>query len=133
MPTVVKLVMPGRNQVLGKHNLEPGGKAQQFLTMECAKHMASYMPKLTNTLIATAEAGVRAEEGLIVVNAPQARYLYFGKVMVGRAPKKAIDKDLNYSTQHNALAGPLWDVRMWEDKGSEILEGMRKITGGRVE
>lgn len=133
MPTVVKLAMPGLNQVLGKRNLEPGGKAQQFLTTECAKHMVSYMPKLTGTLIATMEMGIHAEEGIIAVNAPQARYLYYGKVMVGRAPKKAIDKDLNYTTQHNALAGPYWDKRMWEDKSPEILEGVRRITGGHIE
>lgn len=133
MPTVVKLEMPGLAEVLGKRNMEPGGRAQQFLTTECAKQMVPYMPKLTGTLIAVAETGVQAAEGRIVVNAPQARYLYFGKIMVGRAPKKVTDKDLNYTTQHNALAGPFWDKRMWEDKGSQILKGICKLTGGRVE
>lgn len=132
MPTTVKLKMTGVEDILKNHNLEPGGAAQKFVTSECSKHLEPYMPFLTHTLIASKTIGEGNESSLIIVNSPQARYLYYGKVMIGRAPKKAIDKDLVYTTAHNAKAGPFWDKRMWEEKGKEILGGLASLLGGKA-
>lgn len=131
MPTTVRLEMTGANAIIARKGLDAAGEAQEYLTTECAKRMEGYMPKVTGSLIAEMQIGIDAKAGKITVNAPQARYLYYGKVMVGRPPKVPTDKDLKYTTGGNAKAGPLWDKRMWEDHGSTILDGLAERIGGR--
>ena len=63
--------------------------------------------------------------GEVVWNGPYARYLYYGKVMVGRAPKKLTDTDLTF---HGApKRGAFWFERMKVDKKDQILKGAAKV------
>lgn len=113
--------------MLRKRGLEPNGRVQKLLTSEVARHSDPYVPMqqgiLKNTRI--------IEDDGIIYNTPYARYQYYGKVMVGRAPKKLTERNLAY---HGApKRGAFWDLRMWADKKEIILDGLAKEAGGTAE
>ena len=113
--------------MLKKRGLEPSGRVQKLLTNEVARHMDKYVPMqqgvLKNTRI--------IEDDSITFIQPYARYHYYGKLMVGRAPKELTDKDMTY---HGApTRGPFWDKRMWQDKGGVILDKIARAAGGKAE
>lgn len=63
------------------------------------------------------------------------RFLYYGKLMVNDEgspwaksgeKKHVVDKDLNYDTSVNPLAGPRWFERMVADKRYEIYQDARE-------
>ncbi|HWQ76557.1 MAG TPA: minor capsid protein [Syntrophomonas sp.] len=113
--------------MLKKRGLEPSGRVQKLLTDEVARYMDKYVPMqqgiLKNTRI--------IEEDSITFIQPYSRYHYYGKLMVGRAPKELTDKDMTY---HGApTRGPFWDRRMWQDKGSIIMDKIAKAAGGKAE
>ena len=62
-------------------------------------------------------------------NAPHARYQYYGKVMVGRAPKRLTNKDLTY--EGAPQRGAKWFERMKAQNRNEILKGAAKIATGK--
>ena len=63
--------------------------------------------------------GASHKNGLVTIKGPQMQYLYYGKVMVGK-PKKAIDKDLRYTTTINRQAGPFWDRRLEQHEHEQM-------------
>ena len=63
--------------------------------------------------------GASHKNGVVTVKGPQMQYLYYGKVMAGK-PKKAIQKDLNYTTTINRLAGPFWDRRLLQNEREQM-------------
>ena len=63
--------------------------------------------------------GASHKNGVVTVKGPQMQYLYYGKVMAGK-PKKAIQKDLNYITTINRLAGPFWDRRLLQNEREQM-------------
>ncbi|WP_143314496.1 minor capsid protein [Clostridium sp. HBUAS56017] len=114
-------------KILLKRNLQKGGKVQQFFTNEVARQSNPYIPFDNGGL---KDKQVQILPDKIKYNAPYARYQYYGKVMVGNAPKKVTDKDLSY---HGApKRGKMWDKRMWADRGKEIVRSVASFAGGRV-
>ena len=97
------------NQILKAKGLTPGGDVQKFHTQNVLRRIQKYMPYRTGALIKNTIANSPIEEPLIVVPGPTARYLYYGKVMVGSPPKTVTDRDLVYTKTKNPLAGPFWD------------------------
>ena len=63
--------------------------------------------------------GASHKNGVVTVKGPQMQYLYYGKVMKGK-PKKATQKDLNYTTTINRLAGPFWDRRLLQNERGQM-------------
>ena len=63
--------------------------------------------------------GASHKNGVVTVKGPQMQYLYYGKVMAGK-PKKATQKDLNYTTTINRLAGPFWDRRLLQNEREQM-------------
>lgn len=63
--------------------------------------------------------GASHKNGVVTVKGPQMQYLYYGKVMAGK-PKKATQKDLNYTTTINRLAGPFWDKRLLQNEREQM-------------
>ncbi len=113
--------------MLRKRGLEPNGRVQKLLTHEVARYCDPYVPMqqgiLKNTRI--------IEDDGIIYNTPYARYQYYGKVMVGRAPKKLTDRNIQY---HGApKRGAFWDRRMWADKKSVIMNKIVEEAGGIAE
>lgn len=103
-------------------------RAQMFVDSEVLRLSSPYIPFQSGMLEKSGILGTTVGSGEVIWNAPYARYLYYGKVMVGRAPKKLTDKNLKF---HGApMRGAFWFERMKKDKGKSILDGAAKIAGG---
>ncbi|MFV0517248.1 MAG: minor capsid protein [Aminipila sp.] len=103
-------------------------KAQKFIDSEVLRLSNPYIPMQQGGLQESGILGTKIGSGKVIYNSPYARYQYYGKVMVGRAPKKLTDRDLVY---HGApMRGRLWFERMKADKKEQILKGAAKITKG---
>lgn len=109
------------NRILKEKGLTAGGDVQRFHTANVARRIQKYMPYRTGALIKLMLIQSPVEQPQVVIDAPQARYLYYGKVMVGKAPKVVTDKDLTYDKTKNPQAGPFWDRRLKaaEDKAMQ--------------
>lgn len=71
-------------------------------------------------------AGSTHKDGIVTIKGPQMRYLYEGKVMVGK-PKRAIDVDLKYTTTINRQAGPFWDRRLKQNEMDAMEAEMKRF------
>ena len=71
-------------------------------------------------------AGSTHKDGIVTIKGPQMRYLYEGKVMVGK-PKRAIDVDLKYTTTINRQAGPFWDRRLIQNEMDAMETEMKRF------
>lgn len=101
--------------------------AQKFIDSEVLRLSAPYLPMQSGMLQKLGVLGTEIGSGEIVYLGPYARYLYYGKVMAGRAPKELTDKDLTF---HGApKRGAFWFERMKADKKDQILKGAAKIAG----
>lgn len=126
---IMSYELNGIGTMLAKRGLQPNGAAQLMLSNEVARHCDPYVP-MSAGASAHMKNQRRIEPDGVVYPGPYARYLYFGKVMVGRAPKKVIDRDLKY---HGApKRGAFWDKRMWKDKKHVILKSVAAMAGGRI-
>lgn len=114
--------------------------AQKFVDRECIQLMAPYTPTLNGALVQSPTLGTVIGSGHIYYLNPYARYQYYGKLMVSsitgsayasKGEKKVLTgTDLVYNTSKHQQAGPFWFDRMKADKGTQILRGVAKITGG---
>ena len=122
--------------VLKHKGLDAGGKVQQFFVQECDRYMSAYLP---------ARSGLQMKNRFlvpdgIVYGGPYAKFLYYGKVMVGiesgspwakkDEPKRVTNQDLLYDKTKNPQAGAFWDKRMWVEHRDDILQSMAKVIGG---
>lgn len=114
--------------------LGPGGRTQQKWTRIVQAHMLKYLPyRAVGSVEAAVNMGASDDFTQIVVKGDYMRYLYMGKVMAGN-PKRAINKDLHYTKNKNALAGPLWDRRLKQNElpvmiaeiMPEMMRGLKK-------
>jgi hypothetical protein len=104
-------------------------RAQMFVDSEVLRLSEPYVPFQSGMLAKSGILGTLVGSGEVVWNAPHSKYLYYGKVMVGRAPKTLTDKDLTY---HGApKRGAFWFERMKKDHGNKILKGAAKLAGGK--
>lgn len=129
----------------------PGGDVQRFFTAEVLRRIVRYMPYRTGTTIKLTVAASPAERRYIVTDAPYAKFLYYGKVMVdpvtgaagfrdkdgqwkswkGR-PKVKSTRNIVYTTTKNPLAGPYWDRRMMAAEGSALREAVQNYIDRRA-
>jgi len=92
------------------------GDVQAYLTSEIRRRMMRYMPYRTGTL--AGKLTFVSSPTSITVNAPYARYLYYGKSASGN--------DLHYTTDFNPLAGPFWDETMMEHESDAIRQNVQE-------
>ncbi len=103
-------------------------KAQVFIDNEVLRLSDPYIPMQTGMLKRLGILGTIPGRGEVIWKGPYARYLYYGKLMVGRAPKRLTNTDLTF---HGApKRGALWFERMKKDKLGVIRAGVGKIIGG---
>lgn len=88
MPMRVTLDISDVSKMITSRGLQPSGKVQQALTGEIYKQAEPYTPMRSKTLIRTAEVG----KDHITYMQPYSRYIYYGKVMVGKPPKRVTNK-----------------------------------------
>ena len=108
----ITLDMKPVNQILKAKGLTPGGDVQKFHTANILRRIQKYMPYRSGATIKMMIAQTDIDKPRIVLDVPYGRYLYHGKVMVGRAPKTVTNKPLNYTKSKNPQAGPYWDRRL---------------------
>lgn len=140
----VKLEQKSIEQLLRDKGLTVNGDIQQFHTENVKKRMTKYMPYLTGALIKQMIIQTDTSSSNIVIQAPQAKYLYYGKLMVdpkyncggflGKegwfsrpgVPKVLTDRDLKYTKEKNPLAGPKWDERLMNAEGDAIRADLQR-------
>ena len=105
------------------------GIVQKFIDSEVLRLSKPMVPLQSSMLIKSGTLGTDVGSGKVEYNAPYARYQYYGKLMVGRAPKRLTTTDLTY---HGANRGAKWFERMKSLHKQSILEGagmmMRRTT-----
>lgn len=94
------------------------GDVQRFVTNTINRRITKYMPYRSGILATKAKLVTSPTE--IEVVAPYARYQYYGKVMMGKAPRTVTSRDLQYDHTKHPLAGPFWDRRMMTAERSAI-------------
>ena len=147
MSITVTFEMKPVAQILAKCGIEPNGPVQQQLTNIVNRRITRYMPFRTG-LMATKMKRVISPT-TIAVSTPYARYQYHGKVMVdpqtGAAgfmtpegwrsrrgvAKVPTDRDLEYDTTKNPLAGPYWDRRLTAAEGKAIVAELQAFVNRR--
>jgi len=105
-------------------------RAQAWLDNEVLKDSAPYVPRLTGELEQSGPRGTKIGSGEVVYNSPYARYQYYGKVMVGKAPKTVTDTDLEYSNQSHPAAGHFWFEMAKAINKKKWVKGVKLLGGG---
>ena len=132
--------------ILKKHGLHEGGPVQRFFTSEIMRLSDPYVPFRSGPLKNSAHP--TPEWDAIIYNTPDARYHWYGKLMVdpitkkgafydprsGRfwsrpnTPKELTNKDLVYTGA--PLRGPKWVERCWIDNKDSIIKSTQAYIGG---
>lgn len=102
-------------KIMAAHGMGSNNGVQRFLASEVVRLADPYVPMQQGDL--KNRRTIASDGSEIVYTQPYAHYQYYGKVMVGRAPKKYNGEDLNY---HGAMRGARWIERMMADKQHEI-------------
>lgn len=117
--------LDNEEKILKRIGLNEGGEIQKFIDSEVLRLCDKYVPFQTGTLRNQGILGTVVGSGEVAWISVKARYLYYGKVMVGPPPKKETDKDLTYNGA--PMRGARWFERMKADSGQEIIDGAQKM------
>lgn len=131
MNIVGKVSVKPPAEVVKELGLGRGGDVQQFHTQNVIRRIQKFMPDRYGALIKMMIAQSPISEPFVNIDAQQARYLYYGKAMEGKAPKTVTDRDLHYTTTKNPQAGPFWDRRLVAEEGSVMREELQKYVDRR--
>lgn len=125
----IKVDIKPTPEIISGHGLDANGAVQVYHTHNVNRRIGKYMPHLTGMLETKLKQVTSGTE--IRVAGPYARYQYYGKVMVGNAPKVLTERNLAYTTTFNPLAGPFWDRRLIaNEKDAMRAELQRYVSGG---
>ena len=120
------------NQILKAKGLTAGGDVQRFHTANVLRRIVKYMPYRSGATIKLTIAQTDVGGTQIVTDVPYAKYLYYGKVMVGKPPKTVTDKDLNYTKTKNPQAGPFWDRRLVAAEGGAMQADLQRYVSRKA-
>ena len=129
MSTRIKVEMKPVNTILTRLGVNKTGNVQRFVTSTINRRITRYMPFRAGVL-ATKLKYIKSPTEIEVLG-PYARYQYYGKVMVGKAPKTVTDRDLKYDKTENPQAGPFWDKRLMAAEGRQIAAEVQKYVDRR--
>lgn len=129
MSTRIKVEMKPVNTILTRLGVNKTGDVQRFVTSTVNRRITRYMPFRTGVL-ATKLKYIKSPTEIEVLG-PYARYQYYGKVMVGKAPKTVTDRDLKYGKTENPQAGPFWDKRLMAAEGRQIAAEVQRYVDRR--
>jgi hypothetical protein len=118
-------------QIIKEHGLDKNGNVQRFHTQNAIRRIQKYMPNRTGMTIDLMVAQSPIDEPLVRIDVPYARYLYYGKVMVGPAPKTVTNIDLHYTTTKNPQAGPYWDRRLLASEKEAMRQDLQNYVDRR--
>lgn len=145
----VTVKMKPVTELLKDKGLDANGKTQAFHTQNCLRRIVKYMPYLSGTLIKQTIIQTDIHSNLIVTQAPQARYLFYGKVMVDPkyrcggflgndgwfsrpgVTKVLTNRDLTYTKTKNPQAGPRWDEALSTNEGRALAADLQRYIDRR--
>lgn len=121
----IKLDTP--QEIIQKRGLEPGGRVQMILADELVARGERRTPRKEGFLINSVNIQNGGQE--IYYPGPYARYLWYGKVMKGKAPMQETGRPLQYQ---GTLRGKEWLIKTWQDEKTAILQTIAREIGAQV-
>jgi hypothetical protein len=113
-------------KILASRGLGSSNKVRKYVASEVARLSDKYVPMSSGSGAHMKKQRTIASDGSqIVYPGPYAHYLWYGKVMAGRAPKKYTGDDLTYNGA--PMRGARWTERMLIDKRAEIENNVEKF------
>ena len=148
--TTAELTMKEANEIIKNKGMHPGGDLQAFHTQNVLRRIKKYMPFVSGRLykITVIQTNIRKPE--IVTDSPDAKYLFYGKVMVDpktnaagfltpegwRSRKGCVkvrtNRSLQYNKNKNPRAGPRWDVAVSVNEGKAMGEDATRYAKRRT-
>jgi len=147
--TEVTLTMKEADRIIRDKGLDPGGDAQAFHTQNVLRRIKKYLPFVSGALYKITQIQTDIRKPEIVTDAPQAKYLFYGKVMIDpkinaagfltpegwRSRKGSIkvrtDRDLEYTKTQNPAAGPRWDKALSATEGAAMAADLQRFINRR--
>ena len=111
--TSVKIQIDSSDKILLKRKLNKNGEGQRFFTHEVRRLSVPYVPHLSGKMEQTAIE----QTNRITYSQSYSRRQYYENA--GKNRSKA------------PMAGKLWDKRMWQDRGKEIVQSTAEFCGGK--
>lgn len=127
---VAVLTMKELNQIVREKGLDTAGDVQSFHTQNVLRRIKKYMPFVSGLLYKLTVAQTNIRKPFIITDAPQAQYLFRGKVMIDPAigaagfltpegwrsrrgcTKVLTGRNLKYNRNKNPKAGARWDIAL---------------------
>lgn len=128
----VKVDMRPVSAILKAKGLTVDGDVQRFHTSNVLRRIVKYMPYRTGATIKLTQTQTVVNEPRIITAAPHAKYIYFGKVMVGSPPKQVTDRDLKYTKTKNPQAGPFWDRALVAAEGTAMRNDLQRYVNRKA-
>lgn len=138
--TEAYLEMNTVEQILKDKGLDPTGDVQRFHTANVLRRILRYMPRLSGLLVKATIVQTNIQKPVIVTDAPEAEYLFEGKVMVssfktpegwrspkGKPKKVAINRNLKYTKHPHTAAGPHWDKALSTAEGKAMAADLQRF------
>ncbi len=141
----VSVNMKPINQILKAKGLTAGGDVQRFHTQNVLRRIVKYMPRRTGATIKLTVAQSPISKPYIVTDAPYARFLYYGKLMVDpvtgaagfldadgqwksrrNVPKVKSNRPITYTRTKNPQAGPFWDRHLVAAEGKALQADLQR-------
>lgn len=128
----VKVDMRPVRAILKAKGLTVDGDVQRFHTSNVLRRIVKYMPYRTGATIKLTQTQTVVNEPRIITAAPHAKYIYFGKVMVGSPPKQVTDRGLKYTKTKNPQAGPFWDRALVAAEGTAMRNDLQRYVNRKA-
>lgn len=147
----IKVDMAPVGAIMKRLGVTAHGDVQRFHTANARRRIQKYMPYRFGALIKLMIVQSPADEPFIHVDAPQARMLYYGKVMVDPVthaagfltangwrsrkgvPKVVSNRDIEYTkTDKNPYAGPFWDRNLMAAEGAVMQQDLQDYVNRRA-
>ena len=143
---VVDVKLKGADAIMKDKGLDEGGKVQRYFSTEIARVCNPYLPFKAGALQSSMRLTDKGDG--IIYDTPNARYHWYGKLMVDPKTKKGAfynpktgrfwsrpntqkeltDRDLKY--RGAPMRGPRWVERAWIDHGKEIIKATQAYMEG---
>lgn len=111
----IKIQMDSADRILLKRHLDKNGMGQQFFTHEVRRLSEPYVPHLSGEM----EQSAIEQVDKITYPQPYSRRQYY--------------ENSGKNRSEVPFAGKLWDKRMMQDRGKEIVQSVAKYCGGKAE
>ncbi len=125
----IDIKMNSASKIIKDHGLDENGGVTEFLRNEVDRLSNPYIPMRSGYLKDASKS--YPDNHSIKYNSPYARYQYYGKVMVGKPPKKVTNTDLSYNGAPKR--GARWEKRMMQDRKNDICKRVEEYikSGGK--